>query len=351
MKKVLGLGHVWGWTVALWLTLNGDLGAASLQDLRMVHEGIERRYLLYVPDQVAPNPSLVVSLHGGGGGGANASAIEQPSRHWQVVADREGIIVVYPEGVDVTDNGPMWNDCRSEITGAQSTANDVDYIRTLVRHLTLTRSINRARVFVQGVSNGGMMTYRLAAELPGQFAAVAPVISNEPEDPLRECRTPSVPMSRVTMLLMNGTVDTLMPFNGGTVALSPAQGRVISTADTLERWRAVNGCQADPSMTLLPDLDPSDGSRVRQEEWPACAAGTRLLLFRVIGGGHTMPSLTTPAPLFPQNHDIEAVETIWSVFRAAPSAELLFRDGLESNSAFTTQQAGRSDWFTQGIRP
>lgn len=322
-------GLEWLTVVLSGLLLASVAPAASLQDLRLLHDGIERRYLLYVPEQPAAHPSLVLSLHGGGGGGANAAAMEQPSRHWQAVADREGILVVYPEGIHVPDNGPMWNDCRSGLTGAQSLAKDVDFLAALIEHLVRTRGVNRARVFVQGVSNGGMMSYRLAAELPGLLAAVAPIIANEPEDPAQECRLPAAPLSRVTMLVMNGTVDTLMPFNGGVVALSPAQGRVISTADTLERWRLLNACQSAPTMSLLPDIDPNDGSRVRQEEWLECAAGVRLLLYRVIGGGHTMPSLSTPAPLFPQNRDIEAVETIWSVFASAPSAELLLTNGFE----------------------
>lgn len=318
-------------SAVLWLSLclPGAALAADIQDLRFRHDGIDRRYLLYVPDQLAASPGLVLSLHGGGGGGANAAAFENPSRHWQTLADREGIVVVYPEGVPVANVGPMWNDCRSALTGTQSTADDVGFVRALIDHLVETRGIDRSRVYLQGSSNGGMMSYRLAAELPGRFAGVAPVIANEPEDPAAECRRPSAPLGRTTLVVMNGTIDVLMPFNGGVVAQNPAQGLVISTADTIERWRQVNACQATPVMDFLPDVDPNDGSRVRREEWSGCAAGSRLLLYRVIGGGHSMPSLATPAPTFPQNRDIEAVETIWSVFAAAPRAEIVLEAGFE----------------------
>ncbi len=302
---------------ALALALLGVIGVAAAQpaplDLRLAHDGRERRYLLQLP-ATRPNPApLVVVLHGGGGGGVNAVAFDQPPAVFREIAEREGFLVAYPEGV-----GAVWNDCRSENSIAVSKADDVGFLVSLVGHLVATRGADPGRLYLTGASNGGMMALRVAAEAPGVFAAIAPTIANEPVDPLRECVRPVGREARSALLLMNGTLDPWMPWLGGPVVNDPARGLVISTRDTLARFVVRNGCSGKMSERSLPNIDPSDGSTLVEQRWLGCSPDAPLVAFNVVGGGHCLPSRTRFGCIGRQNRDAEAAELIWAFFREVP---------------------------------
>jgi polyhydroxybutyrate depolymerase len=303
--------------LALAAAILGAAGVASAQpaplDLRLAHDGRERRYLLQLP-AARPNPApLVVVLHGGGGGGADAVAFDQPSAVFREIAEREGFLVAYPEGV-----GAVWNDCRSENTLAVSKADDVGFLVALVAELVASRGADPGRLFLTGASNGGMMALRVAAEAPGVFAAIAPTIANEPVDPRGEYARPQGLASRTALLLMNGTLDPWMPWFGGAVVNDPARGFVRSTRDTLARFVDRNGCSGKFAQRALPDLDPGDGSILVEQRWLGCAPDAPLVAVNVVGGGHCLPSRTRFGCIGRQNRDAEAAELLWAFFREVP---------------------------------
>lgn len=307
----------WIARAALALAIVAGAGLASAQpaplDLRLAHDGLERRYLLQLP-AARPSPApLIVVLHGGGGGGANAVAFDQPPAVFREIAEREGVIVAYPEGV-----AAVWNDCRSENTIAVSKADDVGFLVALVAELVARRGADPTRAYLTGVSNGGMMALRVAAEAPGVFAAIAPTIANEPVDPRGECARPQGPASRSALLLMNGTLDPWMPWLGGAVVNDPARGFVLATRETLARFVVRNGCSGKYAQRVLPDLDPGDGSILVEQRWLGCAPDAPLVAVSVIGGGHCLPSRTRPGCIGRQNRDAEAAELLWAFFRAVP---------------------------------
>lgn len=302
---------------ALAIVATGMAAIAAAQpaplDLRLAHDGVERRYLLQLP-ATRPDPApLVLVLHGGGGGGAEAAAFDQPTAQFREIAERDGVIVAYPEGL-----GAVWNDCRSENTIAVSKADDVGFLVALAGHLVVTRGADPARLFLTGASNGGMMAFRVAAEAPGVFAAIAPTIANEPVDPFRECARPVGAGSRTALLLMNGTLDPWMPWFGGAVVNDPARGFVRSTRDTLARFVDRNGCSGKFAQRALPDLDPGDGSILVEQRWLGCAPDAPLVAVNVVGGGHCLPSRTRFGCIGRQNRDAEAAELLWAFFREVP---------------------------------
>jgi polyhydroxybutyrate depolymerase len=299
---------------ALWLVMSGMVCAQPAPlDLRFNHDGRERRYLLQLPAARPALAPMIVVLHGGGGGGATAVAFDQPPAHFREIAERDGVIVVYPEGI-----GQVWNDCRSENAIAVSKADDVAFLVALVAHLVATRAADPARLFLTGASNGGMMAFRVAAEAPGLFAAIAPNIANEPVDPFRECAQPLTSNARTPLLLINGTLDPWMPWLGGSVVNDPARGLVISTRQTLMRFLARNGCSGKFSQRTLPNLDPADGSTLVEQRWLGCLPDSPLVAVNVVGGGHCLPSLTRFGCIGRQNRDAEAAELMWAFFRDAP---------------------------------
>jgi polyhydroxybutyrate depolymerase len=261
---------------------------------------------------------VVLLLHGGGG---NASGLwaRDDGRAWQRLADEHGLLLLLPEGRPDPglNNAHHWNDCRSNIIApaATSGADDVGFLRTLVGWAGNRWSIDEDRVYATGASNGGMMSFRLAMEASNLVAAVAPVIANMPEP--SECRGPT---RAVPVLIMNGTEDPLMPWGGGCVAGSScARGTVRSTDASVALWVGVNRTRSGPSCRDLPDTVPSDGSTVTVCAWSGGTAGSEVVLYRIDGGGHTVPG-PDPLPLWyrlivgAKNRDISAAVEIWAFF-------------------------------------
>jgi len=198
----------------------------ALQPFTLVWDGTERSYFVHYPgDKPPPNPKPVLFvLHGGGGADA-----EEMARRTGInrIADREDFLVVYPMGID-----GQWNDGRGK-TFRQAKDNthvdDVGFIGEVIHTLVRKGHADPSRIYVMGLSNGGMMTYRLGIELGDRLAAIAAVIANLPENIAQR-----KPVRALPVLIMNGTEDPMMPWNGGAVrVLGREFGSVLSTEQTV----------------------------------------------------------------------------------------------------------------------
>ena len=215
-----------------------------------------------------------------------------------------------------------WNDGRkgTSFPAHQANIDDVGFIVALTLKIRREHTIDASRIYVAGMSNGGMMTYRLACEVPFVFAAAAPVIANLPEDlePGCDSTTP------IPMLIVNGEADPIMPWNGGEIGPSlpeelPQQfrGRVLSAEDTALFWAARNQCQTVIDKTYLPDVGLYDGTRVWVKPYTDGTKGADVLLYGVEGGGHTWPGSFQYLPEFAIGNvssDIDATRLIWDWF-------------------------------------
>ncbi|MDJ0754124.1 MAG: PHB depolymerase family esterase [Ardenticatenaceae bacterium] len=304
------------------------LATADLTFHTLVHEEITRTFAVYVPDNVGPEPRPLVFLLHGGGGSINASWTFEDGQLWRALADREGIILILPEGIQDPGkpNAHHWNDCRTDIIhpDVATTADDVGFILEVLDWAKDELAVDRRRVYATGASNGGMMTFRLLSEAPAAFAAGAPVIANMPEP--SECQPPAVPLP---VMIINGTDDPLVPYGGGCVAGSSCErGAVMSTAETVDLWVALNGITEDPLTTALPDIVPDDQSTVEVIQYLDPADSRReVLLYRVDGGGHTVPGPAQQSALVTlivgeKNRDIDAREEIWAFFSRHARPEL-----------------------------
>jgi polyhydroxybutyrate depolymerase len=160
--------------------------------------GYDRTYHVYAPQRRAPSPALVVVLHGGFGTGAQAEA----AYHWDALADRDGFVVLYPDGLK-----RAWNagDCCGEPRARG--VDDVAFIEAAIRATQRAYATDPARLYVTGISNGGMMTYRLACESALPIAAVAPVAATLSI----ACEHPQ----RVSVFHIHGLADRNVPIGGG----------------------------------------------------------------------------------------------------------------------------------------
>ncbi|MBR0801860.1 prolyl oligopeptidase family serine peptidase [Bradyrhizobium jicamae] len=291
------------------------LGPGPARSETIVINGTTRTFTAQLPDS-KPAP-LVIALHG-----KTQSGVDMMTRtSWPAVAKREQVAVVFPDGLN-----RAWADLRSDeeraSNGPPKGTDDVAFISQLIQKFIDDGTADRKRIYVTGISNGGAMTMTLLCRRPDLFAAAASVIMNLTDHSARACQ-PSRP---VPLLMMNGTADPLIPYQGGRGSSSFAVGGFWSTDKTLAFWRDVNGCEArNAGSSELEDRDRNDHSTVTRIG-SHCPAGRDVVLYRVNGGGHRMPGSFADARferladniLGPQNHDIDGAETIWAFFQRFP---------------------------------
>lgn len=275
-----------------------ELPGAGQFTIQQPYGGQRRVYRLLVPqsyDAEGDGLPVVFVLHGAGGTGLGIAGFSGFSD----LAEREGFIVVYPDGLN-----NAWNDNRPD-PRVQS-VDDVGFITSILDYLIANLNVDTDRVYTVGYSMGGMMSYRLGCDARDRFAAIGSVASTMPEYliPLCDGVTP------LPVLVIQGTDDNVVPWVG-------YRGGYLSARNTLAHWGALNGCADQaPAMEVLPDADPGDGTLVVLETHTDCAEGSEVALYGVHNGGHTWPGRAIQAPfdLGLTTRDFEASEVIWEFF-------------------------------------
>ena len=281
--------------------MNGDVQATCFA---MEHDGRQRTTRIYPAHRRSVAAPLIFVLHGGGG---SASSMELLTRGaFNHIADREGAVVVYPEGVD-----RHWNDGRElPETAARENVDDVGFILALVEEVRGQHSLDRGRIFATGISNGGFMSMRLACDAAETFAAVAPVTAVLSETLGARC-APSRPVS---VMIINGTEDPLVPWAGGVVkVLGVSRGAVWSADRTFERWLELNGCGKRGGDGARTDNNPADNTVV-VVHLKRCRDDVEVRLYEIQGGGHTWPGGVAYANerlVGRVSRELDASEEIW----------------------------------------
>ena len=264
----------------------------------IVSSGQKREYLLYVPksyDRTTPAP-LVISLHGG----AMWPAAQKESSQWNELADERGFIVVYPSG-EVGDGPRSWN-----VHPGNGLARDVRFISDLIDTLSAAYNIDPTRIYANGLSNGGGMSFVLSCTLSDRIAAVGAVVAAQTL-PFSWCKD-STP---VPMISFYGTADPVVPYQGGESFVTPTRfpRATTWTAD----WARRNRCGATPvDSWVAPD--------VTRRDYRDCADDAAVVLYTVRGGGHTWPGGKGMPDwiLGRTTRSIDATSLMWEFFAAHP---------------------------------
>lgn len=276
----------------------------------MTSGGMTRTYVYRLPASLDPAKKpwpMVIALHGRMGTGAQQETLT----HFSTIADREGFIVVYPDGIEKS-----WADGRPGSPAEEAGTDDVGFISDLIDELVKDEGADPNRVFVTGMSNGAMMSYRLGCDLSNKVAAIGPVAGLLYTGLADNC-APSRPISA---LIVAGTDDPLMPYAGGQVG-SDTGGDVLSAQQTREKWAALNGCPTEPVKTTEPDKDPNDGTTITKEAHSPCSADTEVLLYTIDQGGHTWPGgdqYLNEKIIGKTSRDMDASEVLWEFFKRHP---------------------------------
>ncbi|MGD8632915.1 MAG: PHB depolymerase family esterase [Anaerolineales bacterium] len=271
-------------------------------------QGHARVYSVLTPEDIQEGETypLVLALHGGGGDGKRMCALRGGI---QELAAQEKFIVLCPSGID-----RHWNDGRNIDRWRAHAENidDVGFLLALVSRISGQFPVDTKRIYVTGMSNGGKMSLRLACEAPGTFRAAAAVIASLPA--ALDCE----PSSSISIMVMNGTDDPLIPWEGGDVkAFGKPLGKALSTPETVSFWVERNLCDPDPDNSNLPDVEPSDESWIGVARYGGCVNSEQVALYTVHGAGHTWPggSQYLPEVLIGRtNRDANAAQLIWDFF-------------------------------------
>jgi len=278
------------------------------------HDGIAREVQVFDPRSApggSPRP-LVMVLHGGLGDDDDTVALRFGKLDQLAIED--DFLVAYPSGV-----GGHWNDGRNvqRYVAQRQRVRDVDFLAKLVDELVQKRQADPSAVFFVGVSDGAMMANRFACERTTKLRAFAAVIGAMPYNiARRSSRCGKEPLS---VLMINGTEDPIVPWEGGSVRFDEQQlGRVLSPERTFSFWMRHDGCK-DVEVSMIPDFVPSDGTRIERRRATGCQAGVKVELFAVQGAGHTWPSGWQYLPqsmIGSVSKDIDAAVAAWRFFQS-----------------------------------
>jgi polyhydroxybutyrate depolymerase len=256
--------------------------------------GIDRTYRVYRPAALGLDEpvALVLMMHGGFGTAEQAES----AYGWDAAAERYGFVVAYPDGLNRA--WAVGGGCCGE-PGRQGT-DDVGFIRSVVADLSTRLPVDADRVFATGMSNGAMMSYRLACD-SDLFAAIAPVAGTL----MGECPSPRP----VSLLHIHGLADESVPFDG-----SPGTGRAqidgAAVPATVDIWRQADSCE--PAVTRTEGLVVTSRS--------ACRDGRTVILITVAGAGHQWPGgaertlVQQALGMDPPSNALDATTTIWQFF-------------------------------------
>lgn len=276
---------------------------------RTVHvDGHERTYLVHVPPRDAPAAPMpvVLAFHGGGANAASMMAFSGLNAK----ADEAGFVVAYPEGTGRLERMLTFNAGNCCGQAAARAIDDVAYTRHVLDDLEGIANVDRRRVFATGMSNGGMMAYRLAAEMSDRIAAIAPVSGPMGTE---DCR----PGRAVSVMHFHGDADEFAPFHGGT-GRGPSGTDFFSVDHSIEAWVEANGCRKSPTTTHLPDRE-DDGTTVKQVRYDSGHDGAEVVLVVIEGGGHTWPGKEPRMrSLGTSTRDISANDMMWEFFQRHP---------------------------------
>jgi polyhydroxybutyrate depolymerase len=267
------------------------LGSSEQQ---LIVDGVTRDFRVFIPENLPDPAPLVVMLHGGFGSSQQA----EDSYGWDAAATAHGFVAVYPNGRDRAWN--VGGGCCG--TSGTNDVDDVAFITAVVAAVTANVSIDENQVFATGISNGGMMAYRLACAT-SIFAAVGP----DSTTLLGECPDPNP----VSVIHIHGLADSNVPFDG-----SEGDGKVTidgaPVPDVIAIFAAADGC-APATETVAGEVTTSIAS---------CADGRSVELITIAGAGHQWPGserkpvleglLGTDSP----STALDATETIWAFFAA-----------------------------------
>jgi polyhydroxybutyrate depolymerase len=283
---------------------------ANTVDIRI--NGFRRTYLVHVPPGYKPESPLplVVVIHGAFD---TAKGMEKVSG-FSELADREGFVVLYPNGMGIMGFLQHWNAGHCCGKAAEDQLDDVGYVAETIKDVCSRLKIDRDRIYMVGFSNGGMLAYRFAAERGDLLAAVAPLaasIGGKPSEDAPQWHIPD-PRHPLSVISFHGLEDDDVPYEGGPSRHRGGTRTYWSVEKSIEFWVGKNGCSQEAKEAYF-----SEGA-VHLKSWVDCMNHTGIWLYLIKGWGHVWPGKYFTATLAEGDalRNFDAAEIIWDHFES-----------------------------------
>jgi polyhydroxybutyrate depolymerase len=279
-----------------------------------------RHCLMAVPNRQTPGKHpLVILLHGHGGSAAQIMGQGSniaPLSMWLRIADREQVLLAAPDGTQGRNGKEGWNDCRADARTNPKT-DDVGLISDIINAAIADNDADPERIYVMGMSNGGIMAFRLAIEMGARLAGIATMGAAMPAH--SACGPLQTPISA---LIVAGTADPVMPYAGGQISftLGTSRGTVLSMEESAVMWRTLDGMYDTARPVELAHRNAADLTRSTRYVWGQERDQLQVEFVRIEHGGHVEPSIARHVgklhveKLGPQSSDFEMAEEAWSFF-------------------------------------
>jgi polyhydroxybutyrate depolymerase len=285
------------------------------KEYTLTHDGLVRSYLVHPPQNYDPQKTypLVIALHGGGG---NAKSFNRSTRgRFNDLADEENFILVYPQGFKKS-----WNDnnIRDTIGKARKlNIDDVGFIKKMIEKLETDFSVDSENIFACGISNGGLMSLTLAAELPEKIKTIGMVASNFSRAQVDEMQS----VQPFSMIMIHGTDDPIFPYEEGVIKVfKQRRGEVIGVVKSVDFMLDLNGNFTPGIIRPLPNVSQRDGCTATHIVYPnPTNPNLKVEVISVIGGGHTWPGGTqylSKRLIGRTSRDFNACDTLWDFFES-----------------------------------
>lgn len=257
--------------------------AGTPREFLITLNGRERSALVYLPSARSKDSRLplILNFHGGGGHAAHQREFSRMDE----LADGENFIAVYPNGTGRLSGRLLtWNAGSCCGYAAKNDIDDVSFVRALVARLVQELPIDRRRIYATGMSNGGMMSHRLAAEAGDLIAAAAPVAGG--------LMVPKITSKRAVPILHIHSVDDprALYFGGLGPPFPLTNSRVMhpSIVEVMAQWAQHNGCSSGASRLDHRNSD-NQGHTAILYDYAGCRGGSKVLHWKLKGAGHVWP--------------------------------------------------------------
>lgn len=288
--------------------VNNKITKAGKYTLKITYAGSDHYYLLHVPRSYLPSKptSLILALHGGGGD----MEIQYNEKFYHLVSASEkyGFIAAFPNGHSLVGSGKLatWNAGKCCGDGRDLKIDHVKMIREMVTKIKLLVNVDSRKVFAIGMSNGGMMSYRLACEAPDVFKAIVSVAGTD-------VTTLCEPSQAISILHIHAKDDDHVLFDGGmgkNAFRDPSKvTEFTSVPNTIAKWTRINSCKEAPQRTLKV-------AGAYCDTYKNCKDGTSVQLCVTDVGGHSWPGGVKPRTNEPGSTAIDGNALIWNFLKA-----------------------------------
>ena len=276
----------------------------------MATSGYPRASLIHIPAGYMQdrNYPLLVVLHGAF---SKAKEIEEVTG-FSDLADREGALVLYPEGIGILGFLQHWNAGHCCGKAEKDGIDDMGFLDAAIDQVKQRFKIDANKIFLVGHSNGAMLVHRYAAERPRQLAGIAVVsgtINSKRDDQPSFPRLPE-PRKPLPVCIIHGIEDDSIPYAGGSIPGKHSEREFASVTDAVNHWLGANRCRKEPFRKRI------DNGRVTVTDWHECTGGTGVVLYAIEKWGHGWPG---PGKMPGTSKDatsiqFNATETIWRFF-------------------------------------